>query len=393
MWQEQADLGWGGSRDWITSLRCPACIGALSFEPPERNPEGLGRLSCPSCRLIFGFRDGVAVFGVAESARAESLEEIAAEDRWHFRLKQDDEHVRFAEASFRIGERIIRRLERLVPPPGARRVLDLGAGAGPFSWALARRGYRVLSSDISLANMLVAAGYVKRGAFFGRLVSDSGLLPFEGGFFDAIFSKELMHHVPHLSRVFEECGRVLTPGGLLVLHDPMWPLWHPVREDAASAQGIHHVYRHALGHLQALRRAGFHLCDVLDHRGTINPRRSRLLAALDRWLVELLGLHSWGGPLVLKLVRSTLLGGSVTTFAVWRGTRMGARGGTSALRSVVPIDPSVTDDEEVAVKRATQELVPRLVNLFQEVLKESDDELRSRVESLLLAGKDRETPC
>ena len=384
----EPDLGRGAGWDWMESLRCPACLGPLRLDPAGGGIVKASGLTCGPCRLAFAVRDGVAIFGVPEKAKQEALQEIAAEDRWHFRFTQDEAHLQFAQLSFRIGERIIRRLEELVPAEDTVRVLDLGAGAGPFSWALARRGYRVMSSDISLANMLVAAGYVERGSFFGRLVGHSGLLPFESSYFDVVFSKELMHHVPDLVGELRECGRVLKPGGLLVLHDPMWPIRQRPNEDAATAQGIHHVYRNALGHLRSLKRAGFTVCDVLDHRGPVNPKRSPILAALDRMLVHTLNLDDWSGPLMVKALRSTILGGSMTTIAKWSWPRTPSHAQTDLCRGVVPMDPQLALDEVEAVERATGELVPRLVGLFAEIEREADNELRSRIESLLVSERD-----
>ncbi|WP_405722881.1 class I SAM-dependent methyltransferase [Streptomyces sp. NBC_01537] len=49
----------------------------------------------------------------------------------------------------------------------------------------------------------------------------SGEMPFEAGAFDLVLCLGVLHHVPNVSRVVGEIGRVLAPGGWVVLREPV----------------------------------------------------------------------------------------------------------------------------------------------------------------------------
>src|SRR5262249_58013364 len=51
-------------------------------------------------------------------------------------------------------------------------------------------------------------------------VADGALLPFCGGSFDAVFVRDVLHHVPDRSAVLNEAVRILKPGGRLTLIEP-----------------------------------------------------------------------------------------------------------------------------------------------------------------------------
>lgn len=110
---------------------------------------------------------------------------------------------------------------RILPtiPPSARRVLDLGCGAGQSLIGLA------LSPDIAAVGLDRDADALALGASWTshmRFVCGSGeALPFDDGSFDFVFSRVALPYM-HLPSALREIHRVLGTGGQmwLVLHGP-----------------------------------------------------------------------------------------------------------------------------------------------------------------------------
>jgi len=97
-------------------------------------------------------------------------------------------------------------------------VLDVGAGTGDLSFAVARRApyARVVALDFS-ANMLALARQKAAGLKDGRhvlpVLADAMRLPFRSGVVDAVVSGFALRNVDDVPTVFAECARVLSAGG------------------------------------------------------------------------------------------------------------------------------------------------------------------------------------
>ena len=93
----------------------------------------------------------------------------------------------------------------------AKLVVDLACGSGPMSRELAQPGRTVIGLDLSEHELALAA---ERGP--GPWIrADALKLPFRDASVDAITSSMGLVVVTPLSRVLEEAGRVLRPGGVL----------------------------------------------------------------------------------------------------------------------------------------------------------------------------------
>lgn len=108
-------------------------------------------------------------------------------------------------------------------------VLELGAGTGLHTWALAQTGARVTATDISPSSLkLLEQRIVNMGASVGTQVADMESLPFADDSFDVVAcAGSLSYGEPTL--VDAEIRRVLRPGGLLVCvdslnHNPIYRL-------------------------------------------------------------------------------------------------------------------------------------------------------------------------
>lgn len=186
--------------------------------------------------------------------------------------------------------------------------LDVGAGRGIASYALARDGFAVTALEPDSSD-LVGAGAIRSLAKDAGLVirvveNFSECLPFADGAFDVVFARAVLHHTEDLTAACREFSRVLKPGGYLVA----------IREHVVSspqdlptflgAHPLHSLYggEHAFmleEYRAAMKAAGLSVIQV------ISPWHSPVNFApykLDTLQRELARRASLGIPLVKMLL-------------------------------------------------------------------------------------------
>jgi len=97
-----------------------------------------------------------------------------------------------------------------------KRVLDIGCGTGWFSQRAYERGANVTSLDVGTALLRQTL----RKADVTPTVGDALGLPFGDESFDVVVSSEVIEHTADAGQAVAEMGRVLRPGGVLVLTCP-----------------------------------------------------------------------------------------------------------------------------------------------------------------------------
>ena len=163
----------------------------------------------------------------------------------------------------------LRRL--LAGRPGS--ALDLGAGRGISSYALARDGWQVSALEPDPSEV-VGAGAIR------SLAQEAGLeirvdqewgesLPFPDSTFDLVHGRQVLHHARDLKRLCAEVARVLKPGGLFIATRehvisktddlPEFLAAHPLHK----VYGGEHAYR-LDEYLTAIRGSGINLTRVLN---------------------------------------------------------------------------------------------------------------------------------
>ncbi|MEQ1861190.1 MAG: class I SAM-dependent methyltransferase [Chthoniobacteraceae bacterium] len=144
-------------------------------------------------------------------------------------------------------------------------ILDLGAGNGVASFALARAGWQVTALEPDPSDEVGAGAIRKLGI---AVTEDAGeRLPFADATFEAVFARQVLHHVPDLAQTMRELHRVLRPEGVVLAIRE-----HVVRDarELAAFRAQHPLHRHYGGenahsldaYLGAARAAGFTIREV-----------------------------------------------------------------------------------------------------------------------------------
>jgi SAM-dependent methyltransferase len=108
----------------------------------------------------------------------------------------------------------------LLPPAQGGLALDLGAGRGISSYALAKEGWKVSALEPD-PSTLVGAGAIcalarATGLSIEVVTEYSEMLPFPDSSFELVNCRQVLHHARDLPQTLHEIFRVLKPGGRMV---------------------------------------------------------------------------------------------------------------------------------------------------------------------------------
>jgi SAM-dependent methyltransferase len=199
------------------------------------------------------------------------------------RLRNDPEQAALVRACFyddpleqsarRYFESSEWRSLRGLLPPSKGKALDLGAGRGIVTYAMALSGWIVTAVEPDASNV-VGAGAIrslaKTAGIDIEVVESAGeKLPFSEASFDLVHCRAVLHHARDLKALCAEVARILRPGGLFIA----------TREHVISKEGDrdeflkHHplhrfyggenAYRYAT-YVAAIRDSGFKLEKALN---------------------------------------------------------------------------------------------------------------------------------
>lgn len=198
---------------------------------------------------------------------------------------------------------------RNVMPTERGRVLDVGAGRGIASYALAKEGFEVVALEPN-SSVTVGAQAIRNLADECDLSIEvvqqpSERLPFDDQAFDVVFARAVLHHTSDMAAACREFFRVLKPGGLFVA----------VREHVISQASdltaffqIHPLHRFYGGenaflleqYVGAIRAAGFGLHQVLAPLDTPINYAPHTLQSLQSEVAQRIGGRIPGAKSVLN---------------------------------------------------------------------------------------------
>jgi len=98
------------------------------------------------------------------------------------------------------------------------RLLDIGCGGGILSESMARLGARVTGIDVTEKNIRVAGLHAEQGGLDldYRLAAAEDLAASDEQF-DAVLNMEVVEHVDHRPGFLSACGKLVRPGGVMVV--------------------------------------------------------------------------------------------------------------------------------------------------------------------------------
>jgi tellurite methyltransferase len=161
---------------------------------------------------------------------------------------------------------------------GARRVADVGAGAGRHALAFARAGFPVVAVDESETGLEQLAAVARaEGLPVDCRRASFTQLPLTDGYVDHVLAWNVVYHGDRdvVRAAFQECCRVLRPGGtfhvtMLSKRHRTFGVGREVRpdtfvDDAGEVDRAHpHVYVDAATLCRLLHEAGFEPLSIVD---------------------------------------------------------------------------------------------------------------------------------
>jgi ubiquinone/menaquinone biosynthesis C-methylase UbiE len=148
--------------------------------------------------------------------------------------------------------------------------LEVGCGSGGYALYLAERvGCRLLGLDVNApgvhnANQLAAARGLAARVHFEQGDASKNL-PFDDNTFDAVFSNDVLCHLPGRPRVLCEVLRILKPGGRMLFSDALVVGGMLSHEEIATRSSIgFYVYSPPGENERLIARAGLRLIRVTD---------------------------------------------------------------------------------------------------------------------------------
>jgi ubiquinone/menaquinone biosynthesis C-methylase UbiE len=179
----------------------------------------------------------------------------------------------------------LQRLSERAKALPASSVLDLGCGAGHASFALARGGARRIVACDPAIQMLEVVQREAAARGYGQIETLAG--PAEcvaraDSSFDLVVTRYSAHHWPDVRRALHEIGRVLKPGGTLIVIDvlaPENPLLDTVLQTVEILRDASHVRNYRESEWRALFAAA--------HFSDPTVLRWKLPMAFDSWVARI----------------------------------------------------------------------------------------------------------
>jgi ubiquinone/menaquinone biosynthesis C-methylase UbiE len=158
------------------------------------------------------------------------------------------------------------------------KVLDIGAGNGITSYALAREGWNVEALEPDPSD-LVGGGAIRRLAQASHLTINvvqgfGEQLPFPDSHFEMVLARQVLHHAQDLPQLCQQIYRVLKPGGVFIAVRDHVISSHGDLEQFLNSHPLHKLYDGENAFLlkdytQAIQSSGLKLDQVIKPFGSV----------------------------------------------------------------------------------------------------------------------------
>lgn len=131
-------------------------------------------------------------------------------------------------------------------PDVGMRILDIGTGTGRLAKELIDRGAEVVGLDLNVMQISqTSTGFqgISTARFHG-IAGDCQHLPFRDSSFEAIVCFRVLKYVPDYRLAIAEMGRMLRPGGRLVLEISNLYSWEVLLQIIERAKGLNPTVLH-----------------------------------------------------------------------------------------------------------------------------------------------------
>ena len=187
-----------------------------------------------------------------------------------------------------------REIPKLLELTSSAHVLEIGCGSGRYALQVAESvGCRVLGVDINApgidtANQLAKSRNLASQVRF-ELCDVSQKLPFNDGTFDAMFSNDVLCHVPGRLALVEEIYRVVKPGARILFSDALVIGGIISHREIATRSSIGYYNFSPPGENEHfVEQAGFRLLKVSDTTGSAEEISKRWHDAREKRRTELI---------------------------------------------------------------------------------------------------------
>jgi SAM-dependent methyltransferase len=112
----------------------------------------------------------------------------------------------------------------LLEPLKDKRILEVGCGRGEFGAFLGTQGAHLVGTDLGPDLAVAAREMALINEIDARyLAANASALPFADASFDVVLGVNVLHHLSetHLARALREAHRVLRPGGVALICEPV----------------------------------------------------------------------------------------------------------------------------------------------------------------------------
>ena len=128
-----------------------------------------------------------------------------------------------------------------VPHCTGRSVLEVGSGVGYGAAYLAKNGATVQACDVSVESVRHSQLTYSGNGLSYSVADLNQSLPWEGGYFDVVFSSNVFEHVAEIDRLIGECARVLKRDGFLIVAVPPITTAAVAQDDIRNQHHLHHL--------------------------------------------------------------------------------------------------------------------------------------------------------